>query len=335
MPLTDLPIDELWSYRPQVDRPADFDSFWASTLQESRALTRGMVLSRAPTPLTELEAWDVTFSGFGGDPIKAWLLHPSGPGPFPAVVEFIGYGGGRGVAADRLGWAASGFAHLVMDTRGQGSAWPNAGPGATPDPHGSGPAAPGFLTRGITDPMTSYYRRLYTDAILLVEAAAQLDIVDSTRIAVTGMSQGGGVSLAVAGLSSLVRAVLPDVPFLCHFERYLELASADAAGEFRQYLSVHRNSTATALHTLSYLDGVTFAASVEAPALMSVALMDDISLPSTVFAAYHQLKSADKEIEVYPYNGHEGGGSTHWERQVNWLNRRFKDEYARDRRRST
>ncbi|UFU06801.1 acetylxylan esterase [Ruania halotolerans] len=323
MPQTDLPLDELWSYRPQVSRPADFDQFWTSTLQESRALARETVVSRAETPLTELAAWDVTFSGFGGDPIKAWLLHPTGPGPFPVVIEFIGYGGGRGLATDRLGWAASGFAHLVMDTRGQGSAWPNAGPGATPDPHGSGPAAPGFLTRGVTDPSTSYYRRLYTDAVLLIEAATQLDIVDPARIAVTGVSQGGGVSLAAAGLSGLVRAVLPDVPFLCHFKRYLDHASADAAGELRRYLSVHRDSTDTVLNTLSYLDGVNFAASVDAPVLMSVALMDDISLPSTVFAAYHRFKNADKEMSVYPYNGHEGGGTSHWSRQVDWLRTRL------------
>ncbi|MBK0297053.1 hypothetical protein IAE22_34950, partial [Bacillus sp. S34] len=29
-----------------------------------------------------------------------------------------------------------------------------------------------------------------------------------------------------------------------------------------------------------------------------------------------------KEIEVYPYNGHEGGGFRHWERQVAFLRAR-------------
>ncbi|UFU03225.1 acetylxylan esterase [Ruania suaedae] len=323
MPYTDLPLDELWTYRPEVTRPTDFTQFWSSTLQEARALSDRTILSPAQTPLTELRAWDVTFSGFAGDSIKAWLLHPAGAGPFPLVVEFIGYGGGRGLPSDRLGWSASGFAHLVMDTRGQGSAWPNAGPGATADPHGSGPAAGGFLSRGIADPSTSYYRRLYTDAVLLVEAAAHLDVVDPDRIAVTGTSQGGGVALAAAGLSPLVRAALPDVPFLCHLERYLQLASPDAAGELRQYLSVHRGSSDQVLRTLSYLDGVSFASSVRAPVLMSVALMDEISLPSTVFAAYHRLTSTDKEMAVYPYNGHEGGGTTHWVRQVEWLRARL------------
>ncbi|WP_374100720.1 acetylxylan esterase [Naasia sp. SYSU D00057] len=37
--------------------------------------------------------------------------------PLPAVVEFIGYTGGRGYPHERLAWPAAGFAHVVMDTR--------------------------------------------------------------------------------------------------------------------------------------------------------------------------------------------------------------------------
>ncbi len=60
--------------------------------------------------------------------------------------------------------------------------------------------------------------------------------------------------------------------------------------------------------TLSYFDGVSFAARATVPALYSVALMDAVCPPSTVFAAYNPLGPAP-EIEVYPWNGHEGGGS--------------------------
>jgi len=40
---------------------------------------------------------DVTFTGFGGDPIKAWLLQPiAHDGSLPCVVEYLGYGRGAG-----------------------------------------------------------------------------------------------------------------------------------------------------------------------------------------------------------------------------------------------
>jgi cephalosporin-C deacetylase len=67
---------------------------------------------------------------------------------------------------------------------------------------------------------------------------------------------------------------------------------------------------------------VNFAAGITAPALFSVALMDEVVPPRTTFAAYNALGSADREIEVYGYNGHEGGGFRHWERQVAFLRAR-------------
>src|SRR5690606_14262402 len=107
----------------------------------------------------------------------------------PAIVEFVGYGGGRGLPGTRLFWPSAGYAHILMDTRGQGSAW--GGGGDTADPHGSGPAAPGYLTRGIDDPATYYYRRVFTDAVRLIDAVRTLPAIDPERIAVTGGSQGG------------------------------------------------------------------------------------------------------------------------------------------------
>jgi cephalosporin-C deacetylase len=59
-------------------------------------------------------------------------------------------------------------------------------------------------------------------------------------------------------------------------------------------------------------------------AYYSVGLWDDICPPSTVYASYNHLPaSVEKSIEVYPYNGHEGGGSLHQQRKLMWLRRIF------------
>lgn len=64
---------------------------------------------------------------FSGQPIKGWLVRPRGAeGRLPAVVSYVGYGGGRGRPHDHLLWASAGYAHLVMDTRGQGAGWSRA-----------------------------------------------------------------------------------------------------------------------------------------------------------------------------------------------------------------
>lgn len=318
MPNTDFALDVLRSYAPEVREPIDFDDFWATTLDESRSADAGFTLTPADTPITGITVDDLTFSGYAGEPIRAWVMRPAhATGPLPTIVEFQGYNGGRGLAGEKLHWAASGYAHVFMDTRGQGSGW--GGGGDTPDPHGSGPAVSGFMTRGINDRRDYYYRRLFTDAVRLVDLVRTLDFVDASRVTLTGGSQGGGIAIAAAALSDGVRAVMPDVPFLCHFRRAVEVTAEEPFTEITRYLAVHREAVEGTFETLSYFDGVNFARRIDVAAYFSVALMDGIVLPSTVFAAYNHVRSTDKSIEVYAFNGHEGGQFLHWTRQARWL----------------
>ncbi|MFE1903039.1 acetylxylan esterase [Streptomyces gardneri] len=318
----DLPIDQLRTYRSASVEPDDFDAFWAKTLTETRAHPLDARFERVATGLATVETYDVTFAGFDGQPVKGWFALPAGTSePLPVVVEFLGYGGGRGLPHTHLLWASAGFAHFVMDTRGQGSGWAT---GDTHDPVGSAPAAPGFMTRGIENPDTYYYRRLFTDAVRAVEAARSHPLVDAGRTAVTGGSQGGGITLAVAGLVRDLVAVAPDVPFLCDFPRATTLTDRMPYREIGNYLKAHRGRVQRARDTLAYFDGVHFAARATAPALFSTALEDQTCPPSTVFAAFNAYAEDDKEIEVYDFNDHEGGGSFQQAAQLRWLPGRLR-----------
>jgi cephalosporin-C deacetylase len=334
VPRFDLPPEELRVYRPDIVEPADFDAFWTDTLAESRALAQPPRLTRVDSPLSSFEVYDVSFSGFGGDPIGGWFIVPVGThGPLPTIVEYNGYGGGRGLPHERLAWAASGFAYFFMDTRGQGSAWGSGG--GTPDPHGSGPSAPGFMTRGIDAPATYYYRRVFTDAVLAIDAVRSLDRVDTDRVAVCGGSQGGGIAIAAAGLGEGLVAAMPEVPFLCHFERAVGMTDHLPYQEIVKYLFVHRDAPERVFATLAYFDGVNFAKRATAPALFSVGLLDPVCPPSTVYAARNHwgAGAADvtgpaADIVEYPFNQHEGGAAAHWPRQSAWLAERLAERLA-------
>ena len=315
MALFDLPLDQLERYRSGVPTPDDFDEFWATSVSDARRHDVLVDVVPVATGLTLVETWDVTFTGFDGHPVRAWYTRPAGvTQDLPAVVEYVGYGRGRGLPQERLTWAVAGYAHLLMDTRGQGSQY-GAG-GDTPDPVGSAPAAPGFVTRGILDPATYYYRRVLTDAARAVDAVRALPGVSS--VAVLGNSQGGGIALAVAGLVPDLAAAMVSAPFLCDIPRALAITDADPYGEIVRYLAVHRGAADQVLRTLSYVDGVHFAARATAPALFATGLRDTICPPSTVFAA-HNAYTGDAEIAVYPYNHHEGGEAHQTARQLTWL----------------
>jgi cephalosporin-C deacetylase len=308
MAFFDLPLHELQTYCPDREEPADFDAFWKLTIEETQAFPLDARFEKVDYGLVAQETFDVTFNGFGGQPVKGWLILPSQrTGKLPCVVEYIGYGGGRNFAIDWLLWASAGYAHFVMDTRGQGSSWSS---GDTPDLYAGGGNAhyPGNMTHGILDPKHYYYRRVFTDAVRAIEAARSHPEIDSAQIAVTGGSQGGGISIAAAALAPFVVAAMPDVPFLCHYRLATEIVDTYPYKEIAEYCHIHRDKLETVFHTLSYFDGVNLATRASAKALFSVALMDQVCPPSTVFAAYNYW-TGEKEIKVYPYNGHEGGGS--------------------------
>jgi cephalosporin-C deacetylase len=157
-----------------------------------------------------------------------------------------------------------------------------------------------------------------------LEAAAAHRDIDPARLAVTGASQGGGIALAVAGLARGLGAVMPDVPFLCHFRRATQLVATSAYFEIVRYCQTHRDKVTTVFNTLSYFDGVNFAARGRAPALFSVGLMDEVCPPSTVYAAYNHY-AGSKQLDVWEFNAHEGGGSYQVESKLRWLRRSWPE----------
>ncbi|MBM7166973.1 acetylxylan esterase [Streptomyces sp. G44] len=318
MPRFDLPLEELRRYRPELPEPEDFDAFWEQTLLDARQHALDARFEAVEVPLRGVRVFDVTYAGFGGHPVKGWLVLPAGAKePLPAVVEYLGYGGGRGLPHMHLLWATAGYAHFVMDTRGQGSGgWAQ---GDTPDPVGSGPASPGHLTRGIEDPHAYYYRRLYVDAVRAVEAARVHPLVNASRVAALGVSQGGGLALAVGGLVPDLAALAPDVPFLCDFPRATTLTDRPPYQEIGLYLKARRGGQERVFRTLSYFDCVHFAARGRAPALFSAALEDQTCPPSTVFAAFNAYAGSERSMEVYSFNDHEGGGPYQQQVQLQWL----------------
>ena len=308
MPFFDMPLEQLQTYKPERHEPTDFDAFWQQTLDDVCQIPLNPQFEWIDYGLKLVDIYDVTYAGYGGQPVKGWFALPKDRGgPLPCVVQYIGYGGGRDFGFEHLLWPNMGYAFFIMDTRGQGSAW---SPGHTADipVEGANPFYPGFMTQGILDPRTYYYRRVFTDAVRAIETVLARDEIDSSRIALTGGSQGGGITIAAGALYPEAQVIMPDVPFLCHYQRAISITDSAPYSEITNFLKRHRDQVKQVHTTLGYFDGVNFAARINAQALFSVGLMDMICPPSTVYAAYNHLQG-EKDMRVYAYNNHEGGGS--------------------------
>lgn len=315
--LFDMDQDSLSTYLPERTEQPDFERFWSTTLGEFTEPLQA-TFTHVETHLKTVDVFDIRFPGYGGETVAGWLLLPrERRNPLPCVVEYCGYSYGRGLHHESLLFSAAGYAHFIMDNRGQGG---GGRVGVTADGAADNAAQiGGFLTRGLHDPYSHYYRRLFADAARFVDVARSHPAVDAERVVLRGISQGGGIALAANALcGDPVLGVIANVPFLCHIRRATELVDTQPYAQLKDYLALHRDRVEDAFATLSYFDGVNFAARATSQALFSVALMDSICPPSTVYAAFNHYRGP-KEIVAWTYNGHEGGGAFQEQIELDFL----------------
>jgi cephalosporin-C deacetylase len=194
-------------------------------------------------------------------------------------------------------YAAQGICVLSMDCRGQN--------GQSQDASIANEGfATGWMTKGIRDPKQYYFRYVYADAVRALELLARRDEVDDRRLAVTGVSQGGALTLAVAALSDRPILAMPDIPFLCDFRRSIQIAQTGPYQEITVFLKSFPHLYETAIRTLSYCDNLNLAPRIRCRTIVSNGLWDDICPPSTIYAVYNHI-TAEKQMEIYPFHKHE------------------------------
>ena len=66
----DISLHELELYAPMC-RANDFDAFWTETLAAAGVYEPLIAVEQVTTGLSQLDAWDVSFAGFDGQPIYA------------------------------------------------------------------------------------------------------------------------------------------------------------------------------------------------------------------------------------------------------------------------
>jgi cephalosporin-C deacetylase len=305
MPILDMPLEELKSYRGKNPKPQDFDQYWAKALEDLKKTDSKIELVRATFQAPGAECYDLFFQGVGGARVHAKYLKPksSEKTPHQAILQFHGYTGNAGDWFDKLAWVSAGYTVLALDCRGQG--------GQSEDNlQVKGRTLGGLITRGLGDsPDKLYFRNVFLDCAQLAQIAMELPEVDPTRVCCFGGSQGGALSLVCASLEPRIQRCATVFPFLSDYQRVWEMDLAKEAYEdlhswFRLFDPLHLQE-GKVFNTLGYIDIQHLVPRIKGEVLFFATQMDPICPPSTQFAAYNKIASK-KEMVLYPDFGHEG-----------------------------
>jgi cephalosporin-C deacetylase len=297
MPSIDMPLEQMRQYKPSLYREADFESYWDQTIAAALKQPLNAELIPYPLPARGVIIYAVRFDGFEGGRIAGWYARPEGSGPHPAICLYHGYSGRGHRPLDLLQFATQGIAALAMDCRGQNGESQDA------KAYPAGRHA-GWMTAGIRNPRDYYYRYVYADAIRALELLAHRDEVDEKRLAVHGISQGGGIALAAAALSERPMLALPDIPFLCDYRRSLQIAAGGPYSEISSFLKAHPHLYEQAFRTLSYCDCLNLAPWIRCRTVVANSLWDNVCPPSSIYAVYNHM-TCEKQMDIYPFHLHE------------------------------
>jgi cephalosporin-C deacetylase len=278
--------------KPSLPVPDDFDAFWADKKAKLAEVPMNAKLTPVDSPAANVECFDVQVDCLGGAPVSGYLTRPIGAKPKSLAAMLFVHGAGVVSARKQPTIAAEGV--LALDINAHGI--PNGQPDQFYKDLSAGKLA-GYPHFGKDDRETSYFLGMYLRLIRAMEFLEAQPEWDGKIFMVEGTSQGGGQSLAAAGLNPKVTLLCAGVPAICEHTGVIAgwplLVTRDASG----------NPDPKVLEASRYFDAMNFAARTKADALVSVGFIDGVCRPTSVYAAYNNLLGK-KEMLNKPLMNH-------------------------------
>ncbi len=273
-----------------------FKDYWNKTLAELKQIKPEFNLRKVDSLCSSSrDGYIVEMKSLGALTIRGYYFVPKTGGKHAAVLHVPGYGQGY---QDRRIFLENreDVIELALCVRGHG---------ISADVFNPGFGVPGIWGYKLCSETEIAYRAIYMDCVRAVEFLLNRPEVDSSRIGVMGGSQGGGLTLAVAGLcSDKIKACSFFDPGPCDPRDHLRIRSL-CVREFQNFLKFYNNECTLedALNVWDLIDTKEFAGWIKCPVFFVTSLFDDDIPPHLGFSAYNKI-SAPKSFKIFPELGH-------------------------------
>lgn len=176
----------------------------------------------------------------------------------------------------------------------------------------------GYLYQGLESRERFYMKHVYEGLIKCVDFLTSMPEWDGKNVILQGGSQGGALSLVVAGLDTRVTHVIVNHPALAD----MALAEKGGVSGYPHYTKKDGMLTPEKLNTMAYYDVVNFARHISAKTYMTWGYNDNTCPPTTSYAVWNTL-SCPKESLITPINEHWTSDATNRE-QCTWILRNLR-----------
>jgi cephalosporin-C deacetylase len=281
-------------YRPPLTRQPDFGQFWKETLAELAKVPMDAQVTPVPEQSTDTaEAFRVSLATLGGRRVWCWYWRPRKPGRYPVHFE-VPSSGVYPRPANQVPHGEN-LCGLWMAIHGLPVDFDPKNPPQDP-------AAWNYWTHGISSPRTSMWRTIYASMVRGVDFLCSREEVDPKRIMVAGGSQGGGLTLVLAGLDRRISLAAPAHSGLARLD--WTVLHAPGFWPFGMTAKPAGQSTDQFLATLSYFDAANFTPDIACPVVAEVSLLDTVTASGNQICALAHVKPGRLELICDPWTSH-------------------------------
>lgn len=281
---------------PTAILPDDFKTFWKEAIDKNKEIPMNVKMTLLPDRCTEnVNVYHVSLQNYKpGSRIYGILCRPKKAGSYPAVLEVPG-AGIRPYNGD-VDLAEEGIITFQIGIHGipvimEQYVYDNLRYGALD----------GYWTMNLDDKDKYYYKRVYLGCVRAVDFITSLPEYDGSKLAVTGGSQGGALSIITAGLDSRIKYLAAFYPALSDLSGYLKGRAGGWPHMFHP--SDSSNYKEDKIETALYYDVVNFARQVTQKGWYSWGFNDITCPPTSMYSAYNVVTSP-KEIHLFQDTGH-------------------------------